>query len=84
MLILTRKSGESVMIGDDIVVTVLEANQRQVRIGISAPQEVPVHREEIYLRVVSERRQEAESSSQANSHFQISRTDILENLRSKP
>ena len=84
MLILSRKSGESLMIGDDIVVTVLEVNQRQVRIGISAPQDVPVHREEIYLRVVSERRQEKESSSRENSHFQVGPTGTLDTLGIKP
>ena len=51
MLVLTRKAGESVMIGSDIVVTVLEARGEQIRIGISAPRSVKVHREEIYRQV---------------------------------
>lgn len=48
MLILTRKVGEKLMIGDDIEVVVLSAKGNQVRIGISAPEIMPVHREEIY------------------------------------
>lgn len=48
MLILTRRVGESLMIGDDVVVTVLASKGNQIRIGIEAPKEVAVHREEIY------------------------------------
>ena len=48
MLVLTRRAGESVMIGDDVVVTVLEARGDVIRIGIQAPRDVQVHREEVY------------------------------------
>ena len=48
MLVLTRRAGESVMIGDDVVITVLEARGDVVRLGIQAPREVQVHREEVY------------------------------------
>lgn len=51
MLILSRRPGESVMIGDEIQVTVLSINGNQVRIGIHAPRDVEVHREEIYERI---------------------------------
>lgn len=58
MLILTRRVGESVMIGQEITVTVLEVKGNQVRLGIAAPKEVPVHREEVYERVHEENARE--------------------------
>ena len=54
MLILTRRVNETLNIGDDIQVTVLGVKGNQVRIGIDAPRDVPVHREEIYLRIKRE------------------------------
>jgi carbon storage regulator len=51
MLILTRRIGESVMIGDDVSITILAVHGSQVRVGIDAPKHVAVHREEIYQRV---------------------------------
>ncbi len=51
MLILTRKVGEALMIGGDVIVTVLGISGNQVRIGVNAPREVPVHREEVYDRI---------------------------------
>ena len=55
MLILTRKVGESINIGDDITITILGVSGQQVRIGINAPKDVAVHREEIYQRIQHER-----------------------------
>ncbi len=54
MLILTRRAGETVMIGSDVTITVLGVKGNQVRIGINAPKDVAVHREEIYERIQGE------------------------------
>lgn len=54
MLILTRRVGESVRIGEDITVTILGLNRQQIRIGVQAPKDVTVHREEVYERIKAE------------------------------
>ncbi|RYY74554.1 MAG: carbon storage regulator [Gammaproteobacteria bacterium] len=60
MLILTRRLSETLVIGDDVTVTVLGIDGNQVRIGVNAPKDVPVHREEIWLRIQREKKAELE------------------------
>jgi carbon storage regulator len=65
MLVLTRKLGENIRIGDVIKITVLEVRSGQVKLGIDAPPEVKVHREEIYARIQAENRRAAASAPDA-------------------
>jgi len=63
MLILTRRVGETVMIGNEVTVTVLGVKGNQVRIGVNAPKDVAVHREEIYERIKREEDHDSRSSA---------------------
>ena len=64
MLILTRRVGETLMIGEDVTVTVLGVKGNQVRIGVSAPRDVAVHREEIFERIKREEAGDAEPAGE--------------------
>ena len=63
MLVLTRKVGESINIGNNIKVTIINMDGGQVRLGIDAPRDVIVHREEVYIKILEENRQAAKTST---------------------
>ena len=77
MLVLTRKSNQSIMIGDDIEVSVLSIMGEKVRIGIRAPRDIPVFRKEVYLEIQEER---AESAAASNSSSGL-RAEVDSELR---
>lgn len=62
MLVLTRKPAESLIIADDVKISILEVKGKQVRLGIEAPSDISVHREEIYLRIEAEKSENGDGS----------------------
>jgi carbon storage regulator len=79
MLVLTRKSNQSIMIGDDVEVSVLSVMGDKVRIGIQAPQEIPVFRTEIYLEI---HRKDGEDATEQDARAEVS--DALRGLGEGP
>lgn len=71
MLILTRRVGETLVIGDDVTVTVLGVRGNQVRLGVNAPKDVAVHREEIYQRIQNEKDAENLTESSENDDIDV-------------
>ena len=71
MLVLTRKHGESIRVGDGIVFTILEISGGQIKVGIEAPAQLPVHREEVYRRIQEENRAAAQGEDAAAAILKI-------------
>ena len=68
MLVLTRKAGQNIAVGNEIRISVIEIKGRQVRLGIEAPDEMPIHREEVFLRIQAENQEAAGPSVEDLSH----------------
>jgi carbon storage regulator len=77
MLVLTRKTNESIMIGDEVEVSVLAVSRDKIRLGISAPRDVPVFRKEVYISIQEERE---EGAARAQSHNGDSPTKVEDAL----
>ena len=86
MLILTRKLGESVIIGDDVKITVVEVSKQQIKLGVDAPKNITIHREEVYLKIKEENELASASSiiDLNNSTEQVkTEKDLKTNIFSK-
>lgn len=70
MLILTRRIGETLMVGDDVTITLLGIKGNQARIGVNAPKEIAVHREEIYERIQREKQQQEQDGQRGQQAYQ--------------
>jgi carbon storage regulator len=79
MLVLTRKTNQSIMIGDDVEVTVLAVSRDKIRLGIAAPKDVPVYRKEVYLSIKGE--ESADEDDEDETQEKV--TEALNELRSK-
>jgi len=71
MLALSRRVGESIMIGNDVEITVIEVKGEQVRLGINAPKSVPIHRKEIYLQIKEENKEVVSNEADLNAIHQL-------------
>ncbi len=83
MLVLSRKVNQSIMIGDDIEIKILEIRGDQVRIGIEAPKKVPVHRKEVYEAIVRENILAAQMAAQVEEKIEESVVKELQRLKKK-
>lgn len=84
MLVLTRRAGESIMIGSDIVVTVLESRGDQVRVGIEAPRRVQIHRAEVYREIERENAAAIASADRASALLGTRQPDLKRGSQSRP
>ena len=71
MLVLTRKSGEGIRIGDTVKVVIVEIKENQIKLGIEAPEDVSIHREEIYLKIQEENVRAAEAANKSKEMKEI-------------
>jgi carbon storage regulator len=81
MLVLTRKTNQSIMIGDDVEVTVLAVSRDKIRLGITAPKDVPVYRKEVYLSIKGEEAAEEDEDEDRSARSQVD--TALDELTSK-
>jgi carbon storage regulator len=84
MLVLTRKSNQSIMIGDDVEVSVLSVMGEKVRIGIQAPQDIPVFRKEIYLEIHRENGEGGEGATKQDDDVRAEVSDAINELGDSP
>ena len=83
MLVLTRKIGESIQIGDDIRLTILSSQGQSVRVGIKAPQSVTVHREEVYEKIVEENRRAAQNVDPKRVQELLKLTGVMDDKKQR-